>query len=243
MPFRIIPLLIAALLLGTAGTVAAQPPLVIGHRGAAGERPEHTLTGYRLAVAEGADFIEPDLVLTKDGVFIDRHENEIGATTDVVAHPEFASRKTTKVVDGHSITGWFSEDFTLAEIKTLRARERLPQLRPANAAYDGKDQVLTFQEVIDIARTESAKVHRVVGVYPELKHPTYFAGVGLPMEQRFVDMLKANGLASRTAPVFFQCFELASLRKVRAMIDVRTIFLIDDEGAPADLVADRKSVV
>ena len=216
---------------------AAGHPLVIGHRGAAGERPEHTLAGYRLAVAEGVDFIEPDLVLTKDGVFIDRHENEIGATTDVASHPEFAARKTTKVVDGQSVTGWFSEDFTLAEIKTLRARERLPQLRGANTAYDGQDQVLTFAEVIAIARAEGAKAGRTVGVYAELKHPTYFAGIGLPMEQRFAHQVKAAGLARRDAPFFFQCFEPGALKKVRALIAVRTILLIDDAGAPADFVA------
>lgn len=212
-------------------------PLILGHRGAAGERPEHTLTGYRLAVAEGADFIEPDLVMTKDGVLIDRHENEIGATTDVAAHREFADRKTTKTIDGRKVTGWFSEDFTLAEIKTLRARERLPELRKANTAYDGKDQVLTFQEVIDIARTEGAKAHRTVGVYAELKHPTYFAANGRPMEAAVVAVLKANGLASRSAPVILQCFEPGALQKLRKMTDARSILLVDHRGAPADFAA------
>lgn len=218
-------------------------PLILGHRGAAGERPEHTLTGYRLAVAEGADFIEPDLVMTKDGVLIDRHENEIGATTDVAAHREFADRKTTKTIDGRKVTGWFSEDFTLAEIKTLRARERLPELRKANTAYDGKDQVLTFQEVIDIARTEGAKAHRTVGVYAELKHPTYFKGIGLPMEATFVKVVRLNKLDRRDAPFYFQCFELTPLRAVRGMMNVKTTFLMDNAGAPADLVAagDRRT--
>jgi glycerophosphoryl diester phosphodiesterase len=217
--------------------VEAASPLVIGHRGAAGERPEHTATGYRLAIAEGADFIEPDLVMTKDGVLIDRHENEIGATTDVAAHPEFVGRKATKTVDGHSVTGWFSEDFTLAEIKTLRARERLPQLRAHNTAYDGKDQVLTFAEVAALAKAEGAKAGRTVGVYAELKHPTYFAKIGLAMEDKFAAEVKAAGLASRDAPFYFQCFELDALRKVRERINVKSVFLMDAEGAPADFVA------
>jgi glycerophosphoryl diester phosphodiesterase len=228
---------LAALLAAAASSAVAAEPLVIGHRGAAGERPEHTLTGYRLAIAEGADFIEPDLVMTKDGVLIDRHENEIGATTDVADHPEFAARKTTKVVDGERVTGWFSEDFTLAEIKTLRARERLPTLRSANTAYDGRDRVLTFAEMIAIARTDGAKAGRTVGVYAELKHPTYFAGIGLPMEPAFVRDVRAAGLASRDAPFWFQCFELGEIEKVRRLIAVKTVFLIDDAGAPADFVA------
>jgi glycerophosphoryl diester phosphodiesterase len=217
--------------------VAAPPPLIIGHRGAAGERPEHTAMGYRLAIAEGADFIEPDLVMTKDGVLIARHENEIGATTDVAAHPEFAARRTTKTIDGHTVTGWFSEDFTLAEIRTLRARERLPELRPGNAAYDGHGGILTFQEVIDLAGTEGVKAGRTVGVYAELKHPTYFARVGLPMEPRFIATIRANGLASRSSPFIFECFEMGALKTVRRAVDVRTVFLMDSAGAPADLVA------
>lgn len=222
---------------------AATPPLVIGHRGAAGERPEHTATGYRLAIAQGADFIEPDLVLTKDGALIDRHENEIGATTDAASHPEFAARKTTKTIDGRAVEGWFSEDFTLAEIRTLRARERLPQLRLANTAYDGKDPILTFDEVIALARAEGAKAGRTVGVYAELKHPTYFASVGLPMEARFIAAVKAAGLDRRDAPLIFQCFELTPLGVVRAAIPVRTVFLMDGAGAPADLAArgDKRS--
>jgi glycerophosphoryl diester phosphodiesterase len=226
-----------ALLGSPASGSAAERLLIVGHRGAAGERPEHTASGYRLAVADGADFIEPDLVLTRDGVLIDRHENEIGGTTDVAAHPEFAARKTTKTVDGVKITGWFSEDFTLAEIKTLRTRERLPALRPGNQRYDGQDQVLTFAEVVALAKAEGAKAGRTVGIYAELKHPTYFASIGLPMEQRFAAAVKTAGLASRSAPFYFQCFELTPLATVRKLIDVRTVFLMDDTGAPADLVA------
>ncbi|HEY4728071.1 MAG TPA: glycerophosphodiester phosphodiesterase family protein, partial [Actinomycetes bacterium] len=152
-------------------------PLVIGHRGASGYRPEHTLASYRLAIEMGADYIEPDLVSTKDHVLVARHENDITGTTDVAAHPEFAARRTTKTIDGVAHTGWFTEDFTLAELRTLRAKERLPDLRPANTAFDGLYQVPTFQEVIDLA-----KRHRV-GIYPETKHPTYFDSIGLSLEE------------------------------------------------------------
>ena len=146
-------------------------PIVIGHRGASGYRPEHTLAAYRLAIAQGADYIEPDLVSTKDGVLVARHENEISGTTDVAEHPEFADRRTTKVIDGTSMTGWFTEDFTLAELKTLRAIERLPEVRTANTAYDGRFEVPTLQEVLNLARAESRRHGRTIGVYPETKHP------------------------------------------------------------------------
>lgn len=231
---RILKTLILALALVCAGAAAAETPIVIGHRGASGERPEHTEASYRLAIAEGADFIEPDLVMTRDGVLVDRHENEIGGTTDVAAHPEFAARKTTKAVDGQSIEGWFTEDFTLAELKTLKARERLPQLRPESAAFDGRDPILTFAEVLDLAAAESARTGRTVGVYAELKHPTYFAAKGLPMEARLVETLKARGLARRDAPFILQSFEPGALRKVRDLITVRQVFLMSPTGAPAD---------
>ena len=216
----------------------AQPkskPLVIAHRGASGERPEHTLLGYRLAIAEGADFIEPDLVLTKDGHFVVRHENEIAGTTDVAGRPEFAARKTTKVIDGQSITGWFTEDFTLAEIKTLRARERLPAIRPGSAKFDGQEQVPTYQEVVELAKSESKRLGRTIGTYPEMKHPSYFAGVGLPMERRLADALKAYGLDSRSAPVFVQCFEVAPLKTIGAMTRARRVMLVGSGAAPVDV--------
>lgn len=215
----------------SAATPSAKHPLIIGHRGCSGERPEHTLASYSRAIEQGADFIEPDLVLTKDGVFVCRHENEISGTTNVAAHPEFADRKATKTIDGQAITGWFTEDFTLAEIKTLRARERLAQLRPANAAFDGQFEVATFDEILALAK--AAKV----GVYPELKHPTYFAKIGLPMEARFAEKVKAAGLNSKSAPIFVQCFETASLIKLRGMISCRQIFLMDAEGTPVDFMA------
>ena len=152
-------------------------PIVIAHRGASGYRPEHTLEAYELAIQQGADYIEPDLVSTKDGVLVARHENEISGTTDVADHPEFAARRTTKVVDGRSITGWFTEDFALAELKTLRAKERIPDLRPDNAKYDGRFEVPTLQEVINLVGRESVRRHRVIGIAPETKHPTYFDSV------------------------------------------------------------------
>ena len=213
------------------------PPIVIAHRGASGERPEHTLGSYELAIAEGADFIEPDLVLTKDNVFVARHENEIGGTTDVADHPEFAARKTTKTIDGHSITGWFTEDFTLAELKTLRAKERLATLRPANTAYDGRFQIPTLAEVIALAKRRSKETGRTIGIYPETKHPSYFASIGLPMERKLVAELKATGWDSATAPVFIQSFEVNNLKLLHTLTKVRLIQLMDATGGPADHTA------
>ncbi|WP_256731533.1 glycerophosphodiester phosphodiesterase [Sphingomonas sp. dw_22] len=208
--------------------------IVIAHRGASGERPEHTLLSYGLAIEQGADFIEPDLVPTKDGVLVARHENNITDTTDVARHPEFAGRKATKTIDGEKLTGWFTEDFTLAELKTLRARERLPQVRPGNTQYDGQAQILTFDEVIALAKRESARTGRTIGVYPETKHPSYFASIGLPVEQRLVDKLKAAGWDRADAPVFIQSFEVNNLRKLKGMTHVRLIQLMAGDGGPAD---------
>ncbi|MCW3842747.1 glycerophosphodiester phosphodiesterase [Micromonospora yasonensis] len=222
---------------GAERSSAAHRPLVIGHRGASGYRPEHTLESYRLAIRQGADFIEPDLVSTKDGVLVARHENEISGTTDVATHPEFAGRKATKTIDGVKVTGWFTEDFTLAELKTLRAKERLPQVRVANTAFDGKFEIPTFQEVLGLARTESKARGRTIGVYPETKHPTYFASIGLPLEEPLVATLTANKLTHRGDPVFIQSFETANLRKLDRMIDVRLIQLMDAAGQPYDFTA------
>ena len=176
-------LFLLTLVLLTASPALAHP-LIIAHRGASGERPEHTRAAYDLAIQQGADVIEPDLVISRDGILIVRHENEIGGTTDVADRPEFADRLATKTIDGEILTGWFTEDFTLAELKTLRARERLPELRPANTAFDGQNPILTFEEVLDIAASAG------VGIAPELKHPTYFAALGLPMEDAFVAVLE-----------------------------------------------------
>jgi glycerophosphoryl diester phosphodiesterase len=210
---------------------------VIGHRGASGYRPEHTLGAYRLAIAQCADYIEPDLVSTKDGVLVARHENEIGGTTDVADHPEFASRRTTKVIDGTAVTGWFTEDFTLAELRTLRARERLPEVRPQNTAYDGRYRIPTLAEVLDLARHSRTCDGRPVGVYPETKHPTYFASVGLPLEEHLVRTLDRYGYRGRRAPVIIQSFETGNLRRLDRMTSVRLAQLVDCSGAPYDLVA------
>ncbi len=214
--------------------MSASLPQVIAHRGASGERPEHTASAYRLAVEQGADFIEPDLVMTRDGQFVVRHENEIGGTTDVAERPEFAARQTTKTIDGVETTGWFTEDFTLAELKTLRARERLPQLRPGNSAWNGQEPILTFDEVVAIAREESARTGRVIGVAPELKHPSYFAGIGLAMEDGFVTALERHGLTGAKAPILIQCFEVGSLQRLGARIDAPLLQLMSASGGPAD---------
>ena len=209
------------------------PVIVIAHRGVSGLRPEHTIASYTLAIEQGADFIEPDLVLTKDDVFVARHENDITETTDVAAHPEFAARKTTKVIDGEKHVGWFTEDFTLAELKTLRAKERLPLLRPDNAKYDGQFEIPTLAEIIALAKRHSVG-GRVVGIYPETKHPSYFAGIGHPMEAHLVRELKAAGWDSADAPVFIQSFEVANLKALHQLTKIRLIQLMDKKGAPAD---------
>jgi glycerophosphoryl diester phosphodiesterase len=203
-------------------------PAVVGHRGASALRPEHTLASYQQAIADGADIIEPDLVLTKDGVLIARHENEISGTTDVGAHPEFASRKVTKMIDGIPTTGWFTEDFTLAEIKMLRAKERIPANRPVNTYYNGQFEIPTFQEVIELAQSQSSMLGRVVGIYPETKHPTYFKSIGLPMEQRLVEQLERNGYKGKSSPVFIQSFEVANLKELRSLTKIRLVQLIDN---------------
>jgi glycerophosphoryl diester phosphodiesterase len=222
MVMRSLPLL---LMLG-ASMAAGTRPLIIAHRGASGHRPEHTLEGYTLASEMGADYIEPDLVCTKDGVLIARHENEIGATTD--AEQRFPDRRRTKTIDGQSVTGWFSEDFTLAEIKTLRARERLPF---RSHEYDGRFSVPTFDEVIELAQRLGAERGRPLGIYPETKHPTYFRSLGLPLEDRLVDALKQHKWNDRRAPVFLQSFEEDSLRRLRPKTAVRLIQLVDEKGS------------
>ncbi|WP_246087268.1 glycerophosphodiester phosphodiesterase [Sphingorhabdus contaminans] len=210
------------------------PVLVIAHRGASGERPEHTLGSYTLAIEQGADFIEPDLVLTKDGILVARHENEISETTDVSARPEFAARKTSKTIDGQTMTGWFTEDFTLAELKTLRAKERLPQLRKANMAFDGQFEIPTFEEILELAKAESVRTGRTIGVYPETKHPSYFASIGLPHEAPLLALLERYGHVERSAPVFIQSFEVENLKALRAKTKVRLIQLMDEKGSPPD---------
>lgn len=213
-----------------AAALSVSQPLVIAHRGASGERPEHTLASYIRAIEEGADFIEPDLVMTKDRVLVARHENEISGTTDVADHPEFAARKATKVIDGQSFTGWFTEDFTLAELKTLRARERLPELRPQNSTYDRQFEIPTFAEILALAAT----THKRVGVYPEIKHGTYFDGLGMNMEKPLLAALMKAGYTKATDPVFIQSFEVGNLQRLRKLTKLRLVQLIDGSGYPAD---------
>lgn len=203
-------------------------PIVIAHRGASGERPEHTLAAYELAIAEGADFIEPDLVPTKDDVLVARHENEISGTTHVADHPEFAARRTTRTIDGQKVSGWFVEDFTLAELKTLRAKERLPILRPDNRQYDGRFEIPTLAEIIALAKRHH------VGIYPETKHPTYFASIGHPTDELLVRQLQAAGWNTPDAPVFIQSFEVNNLKRIHKLTGIRLIQLVDKEGGPAD---------
>jgi len=220
-------------------------PVVIAHRGASGYLPEHTLAGYFLAAELGADYIEPDLVMTRDGVLVARHENEISSTTDVAMRPEFASRRTTKSIDGVPVTGWFTEDFTLAELKQLRARERLPTLRPGNARFDGRFTLPTFEEVLELAaavdRLRAAAAAACgqpapayLGVYPETKHPSYFAGIGLPMERAVVEALVRHGFGPAARPAFIQSFEVGNLKALRPVTRIPLVQLIEAEGQPFD---------
>jgi glycerophosphoryl diester phosphodiesterase len=202
-------------------------PIVIAHRGASGYRPEHTLEAYRLAVELGADYIEPDLVSTKDGVLVARHENNLLGTTDVALRPEFADRRTTRLVDGRQVTGWFTEDFTVAEIKTLRATERLPLVRPGNVVYDGRFEIPTFDEVLQLADDESRRTGREIGVAPETKHPSYFAELGLAPEPPLVRSLKAFGLDRADAPVIIQSFEVDNLRSLDQLTAAPIVQLVD----------------
>ena len=212
----------------------AKDPIIIAHRGASGERPEHTIASYTLAIEQGADYIEPDLVLTKDGVLVARHENEISETTDVADRPEFADRKTTKTIDGVKMTGWFTEDFTLAELKTLRAKERLPMLRKANMAYDGQFEIPTFEEIIQLAKAKEKETGRRIGIYPETKHPTYFSSIGLPHEAALLAMLEKHGYTGKDDPLFIQSFEVGNLKALRGKTKLRLIQLMSKDDGPAD---------
>ncbi|MBW4613411.1 MAG: glycerophosphodiester phosphodiesterase [Desmonostoc vinosum HA7617-LM4] len=209
-------------------------PIVIAHRGASGYRPEHTLAAYELAIALGADYIEPDLVTTKDGILIARHENEISQTTDVASHAEFAHRQTTKIIDGEIKTGWFTEDFTLAEIKTIKAQERIPQLRPQNIIYDGLFEIPTLQEIIDLVKSKSAEIGRIIGIYPETKHQTYFQSIGLSLEAPLLATLHANGYQGTNAPVFIQSFEVSNLQALSTTTDLPLVQLLNISGKPYD---------
>jgi len=221
-----------AVVLEVSAMAQSEHPLVIGHRGASGYRPEHTLASYELAIDLGADFVEPDLVATKDGVLIARHENDISGTTDVAA--KFPDRKTKKSIDGSVIEGFFTEDLTLAEIKTLRARERLPF---RDQSRNGLYEVPTFEEIIDLVRRKKKETGRVIGIYPETKHPSYFRSVGLPLEGRLVEILHQNGYDAADSPVFIQSFEMENLKDLSHMTKIRLIFLYDEpDRRPFDFV-------
>ncbi|GAA4630035.1 glycerophosphodiester phosphodiesterase [Actinoallomurus vinaceus] len=242
-------LLAGGLALATAGTAfavaatsssaaaPAQPrtrePIVIAHRGASAYRPEETLHAYELAVEMGADYIEPDVVTTKDHVLVARHDNWLNDTTDVASHPEFAGLKKTKTVDGVQRTDWFTEDFTIAQLRTLRTKERLPDIRPGSSAFDGLDPIPTLEEVLAFAHSHH------VGVYPETKHPTYFRSIGLPLEDELLKDLAKYGFKGRNDKVFIQSFETANLRELRKKTSIRLIQLIDTQGnKPYDFVAN-----
>lgn len=219
------------------GTPALGQPLIVAHRGASGERPEHTRAAYELAIEQGADVIEPDLVLTRDGVFVDRHENEIGGTTDVGDRPEFAGRRTTKTIDGVETTGWFTEDFTLAELKTLYARERLPEFR--STAYDGQFRIASLDEILAFLVQQAGRANRGIGLVPEIKHPTYFQSIGLPMEDTLLAALRGNAYTN-VGPVTIQSFETANLRYLRGKIprgsNIRLLQLLwKGDTQPADI--------
>jgi glycerophosphoryl diester phosphodiesterase len=206
--------------------MAPDEPIVIAHRGASAYRPEHTLAAYGLAIAMGADFIEPDLVPTSDHRLVARHEPNITDTTDVARRPEFASRRTTKTIDGVEQEGWFAEDFALEELRTLRATERIPAIRPANATLDGLHRIPTFEEIIDLAEEAG------VGIYPETKHPTYFASAGLPLEEPLLAALEG-----RSCPVFIQSFEVANLRELSRRTTLPLVQLASASGQPYDFTA------
>jgi glycerophosphoryl diester phosphodiesterase len=228
-----------------ASKAAAPAALVIGHRGACGYVPEHTLTSYFIAIQQGADYVEPDLVMTRDGVLIARHENEIGATTNVADHAEFATRRKAKIVDGEAIEGWFTEDFTLAEIKSLRARERIADLRPDNMRFDGQFEIPTFEEILALVRSVQAE-RRVraqqlgrpepaqIGIYPETKHPSYFAKLGLAMEAPLIALLERYDFKGADAPVFLQSFEVGNLKALRGMTQLPIVQLVEANGQPFD---------
>jgi len=246
--------ILAAVLMTESSLAADSRPFVIAHRGASGYVPEHTLAGYFIAIQQGADYVEPDLVISRDGALLARHENEIGGTTDVASHPEFAARKVTKKIDGESVTGWFTEDFTLAELKTLRARERLPELRKANARYDGEFSIPTFDEVLDLvsaADAQRAAIARAaglpppprIGVYPETKHPSYFASLGLHFDEQMLEALNRHGYSKRNDPICLQSFEVANLKALRRRTDLTLVQLVAPTGQPFDftLAGDKRT--
>jgi glycerophosphoryl diester phosphodiesterase len=249
----------AGAVLMTASSFATPPqkearPFVIAHRGASGYVPEHTLPGYFIAITQGADYVEPDLVITRDGALVARHENEISGTTDVASRAEFAARKATKNIDGKDVTGWFTEDFTLAELKTLRARERLPEVRKGNTRYDGAFEIPTFEEVLmlvaaaDRQRAESARAAGLppparIGIYPETKHPSYFEQLDLHFDEPMLAALARHGYSRRGDPICLQSFEVRNLKRLRSKTDLTLVQLVEPTGQPFDftLAGDTRS--
>ena len=231
---------LAALALLPTPLFAQDAMLVIAHRGASGERPEHTLAAYERAIDQGADYIEPDLVATKDLVLVARHENELSGTTDVASREEFEDRRRTKEVDGQRVAGWFAEDFTLAELRTLRAKERIPSLRPANARFDGLYPVPTFDEIVALVRAKEVETGRRIGLYPELKHPTFLLqNAGIDMVDLMVAALRRHDLDDADDMVFVQIFEVEPLRRLDSLVETPLVQLVGAEGGPADTPALR----
>ncbi len=223
---------------GSLAHVPRPRPLVIGHRGAPGYRPEHSRSSYDLAVAMGVDAVEPDVVVSRDGVLVVRHENEIGSTTDVSTRPEFADRRTTKTIDGAELTGWFTEDFTWAELATLRCRERLPQLRPTSASFDDEQPVLRLRDVLDLIRGASLEQGREIGVVLEIKHATYFAGLGFDIAALVADELADAGWSRGELPLIVESFESTVLASLKARgIPATYVYLLEAAGRPFDLLS------
>ncbi|ODT46574.1 MAG: glycerophosphodiester phosphodiesterase [Methylobacterium sp. SCN 67-24] len=217
--------------LAQAPTLDGKPALIVAHRGASGTLPEHTLEAYKLAIEQGADFIEPDLVATRDGVLVARHEPMLSGTTDVSTRPEFAARKTVKKVDGVDTNDWFAGDFTLAELKTLRAKQAFAD---RDQSHNGKFEIPTLQQVIDLAKAESTRTGRTIGIYPETKHPIFHAAIGLPLEDRLLDQLKAAGWTEKSSPVIIQSFETANLKYLRGKTQLRLVQLVDADDVDKD---------
>ena len=224
----------AALLTVPAPIMAQDDPLIIAHRGASGDRPEHTLAAYELAIDQGADFIEPDLVVTKDLELVSRHENELSGTTDVANREEFDHLRREKTIDGQRVAGWFAEDFTLEELRTLRAKERVPASRPENTRFNGLYQVPTFEEIVKLVRAKEAETGRKIGLYPELKHPNFMLEVeGIDMVDLILRELRDLGIGPDD-PIFIQCFEVTTLRRLNQRSDYKLVQLIHPEGGPVD---------
>lgn len=228
---------LTSLFFATTPALPVKPPLVIAHRGACGYLPEHTLAAYELAIEQGADFIEPDLVSTRDGVLIVRHENEISHTTDVKT--KFPHRQKTKTIDGQTVAGWFTEDFTLAEIKTLRATERLPFRNQAN---NGKYPIPTFEDVLQLVQRHNQAKQRRIGIYPETKHPSYFDAAGLSLEEPLLKLLKQYGYTQASDPIFIQSFETSNLKELHRLTPVKLVQLIEDTGQPYDVQKSHQSL-